>query len=76
MVNTTISIPVDEKTAQVYSAMSPEAQKKFQVLLNLQIQEILGEPNITLKELMDDIGTKAEERGLTPEILEELLRDD
>jgi hypothetical protein len=76
MAERTISIPVDTKTAQAYSAMSPEKQKKMQVLLNLQIQELLSDPDIPLKELMDDIGTKAQERGLTPEILEELLRDD
>ncbi len=44
--------------------------------LRQDLSQLFSEPNISLKELMDDIGTKAEERGLTPEVLDELLRND
>jgi hypothetical protein len=44
--------------------------------LRQDLSQLFGDPDIVLKELMDDIGTKTEERGLTPEVLDELLRDD
>lgn len=74
MADTIISIPVDTATAQTYVAMSPEAQRKVQVLLSLRVQEILSTPAGLLTDLIDEIGAKAEAQGLTPEILEELLR--
>lgn len=74
--DTTISIPVDGITAQAYNHASVEDQRKIQLLLSLRMRELLSAPSTTLRELMDDIGAKAEERGLTPEILETLLGDE
>jgi hypothetical protein len=56
--------------------MSLEALLKFYIgkCLRQDLSQLFSEPNISLKELMDDIGTKAEDRGLTPEVLDELLR--
>jgi hypothetical protein len=76
MADATVIISVDAETAQAYAAMSTEAQKKVQILLSLRMQELVSEPAISLKNLMDDIGAKAETRGLTPEILEYLLHDE
>ncbi len=76
MADPSISIAVDAATAQTYSAMAESDQKKVQILLNLRIQELVNEPKVSLKDLMDEIGANAEARGLTPEILEQLLRDD
>jgi gas vesicle protein len=58
--------------------MSLEALLKFYIgkCLRQDLSQLFSEPKISLKELMDDIGTKTKERGLTPEILDELLRDD
>jgi len=76
MTNITISIPVDAATALAYSQASVEEQKKIQLLLRLRIRELFVQPNVSLQQIMDDIGAKAEARGLTPDILETLLRDE
>lgn len=71
-----ISIPVDATTAQAYNRASTEDQKKIQILLRLRMRELLNTSNSSLSQLMDEIGARAEARGLTPEILEMLLRDE
>lgn len=76
MTNTTISIPVDEATALAYGQASVEEKKKIQLLLRLRIRELFAQPDVSLQQIMDHIGAKAEARGLTPEILETLLRDE
>jgi hypothetical protein len=75
MTNVTITMPVDEKTAQAFAAASPEDQRKLKLLLSLRLREITATPRKSLKEIMDEIGQQAEARGLTPEILESLLHD-
>jgi hypothetical protein len=76
MTNIVISIPVDAATALAYSQASVEEQKKIQLLLRLRIRELFVQPNVPLQQIMDDIGAKAEARGLTSDILETLLRDE
>jgi hypothetical protein len=76
MIDTVIPIPVDAETARVYRTASAEDQKKIQILLRLRLRELTTLPSRSLIDIMDDIGVKAEARGLTPEILEALLRDE
>lgn len=76
MTTSSISIEVDAKTAQVYRAASDEEKRKLQLLLNLRLRELVSSPPRPLSEIMDEIGTEAEARGLTPEILESLLHGD
>ncbi len=76
MVESLITIPVDADTARAYQAASADDQKKMQVLLRLRLRELTTTPSVSLRKLMDEIGAEAEARGLTPEILETLLRDD
>jgi hypothetical protein len=75
MTNTTISIPVDDSTALAYSQASLE-QQKIQLLLSLRVRELFSPSDVSLAQIMDDIGAKAEARGLTPQILETLLSDE
>ena len=70
-----ISIEVDEAAAKAFAEASPEEQEKLQLLLSLRLQELTGSPDRSLQTVMDEIGRRAEARGLTPEILETLLRD-
>jgi hypothetical protein len=75
MAETTITIQLDAETARIYSAASEEDRRKMALLLSLWLREYAA-PRRSLREIMDSIGGKAQERGLTPEILDELLSDD
>lgn len=76
MTNAIISIPVDEATAIAYNQAAAEEQTKIQLLLRLRVQELFTQSDVALQRIMDDIGEKAEARGLTPQDLETLLRDE
>jgi hypothetical protein len=75
MATTTITIQVDAEAAKAFAAASPEEQRKIQLLLSLRLQDLTTSQGNSLKTGMDEIGARAEARGLTPEILEALLRD-
>ncbi len=68
----TINIPLDNETAKIYEKAPLTDKKKMQILLSLWLREF-EKPSISLDELMDDISRKAQERGLTPEILDSIL---
>ena len=76
MADAMITIPLDEAAAAAYNTASDEDQRKIQLLFRVLLREYTAPSNMSLRELMDDIGAKAEARGLTPEILEQLLHDD
>ncbi len=76
MADVMIELPVDSDTAQAYTAASLEDQKKMQLLLRLRLRELTGMPSRSLGEIMDEMGANAAARGLTPDILESLLRDE
>ncbi len=71
-----ITIPVDAETARIYAAASDEERRRIQVLLRLQLRAWIAGPQRSLSEIMDAIGAKAEQQGLTPEILAEILREE
>ena len=71
-----ISIAVDADAARSFSEASPEERRKLELLLRLRLRELTLERVRPLKEIMDDIGSDAEAKGLTPEILESMLRED
>ena len=74
METTPITIEVDSAAAKIYAAATPEEQWKMQVLLSLRLRDLTIKPRRSLREVMDEIGAEAEARGLTPEILESILR--
>lgn len=76
MTTATISLEVDADTARAFAAASAEDRRKLQLLLGLRLRELTASPARPLKEVMDEIGRYAEAQGLTPEILETLLRDE
>ena len=69
-----ITIRVDPEAARAYRAASEQERQKLDLLLSLRLQDVLR-PNGSLKDLMRDISRKAQERGLTPEVLESILDD-
>jgi hypothetical protein len=76
MADTTITVTLDEATAAVYNTASPEAQAKMQLFLRLLLREYATSTTMPLRQLMDAISEEAAQKGLTPEILEQLLDDD
>jgi hypothetical protein len=70
-----ITIEVDPQTAQAYGSAREEERKKIQALLRLRARELAVEKRPSLSEVMDEVGRKAQARGLTPELLESLLRE-
>lgn len=75
MATSTISIEVDTETARAFAEAPPEERRKLELLLGLRLRELTATPARSLKAVMDEIGARAEARGLTPEILESLLHD-
>ena len=69
-----ITIRVDPEAARAYRAASEQERRKLDLLLALRLHDALR-PGGSLKELMRDISRKAQERGLTPEILESILHE-
>jgi hypothetical protein len=67
-----ISIQVSDTAARAYEAASPEERRKLDALLTLRLTEASRESR-SLEQVMDELGRKARERGLTPEILDEIL---
>ncbi len=76
MATANISLEVDADTARAFSAASPEERRKLELLLSLRLRELTVRPARSLREIMDEIGQEAESRGMTPEVLEKLLRDE
>ena len=71
----TITIAIDGPTAQAYNQASTEQRRKLDALLSLKLREAITVQR-SLEETMRELSRKAQARGLTPEILEELLQDD
>jgi hypothetical protein len=69
-----ITIRVDPKAASAYRAASEEDRRKLDLLLSLRLNDALA-ANGSLKDVMREISRQAQERGLTPEILESILRE-
>ena len=70
-----IQLPVADDVAEMYERVSDEDKRKVSLFLRILLKEVT-QPEQTLTEIMDEIGANAAKRGLTPEILEELLRDE
>jgi len=69
-----ITIRVNAEFPRVFEAVSEEQRHKVEALLSLKLGE-LTLPKKPLEELMSEINRKAQERGLTPEILDSLLNE-
>ena len=74
MRNRTITIPLDPQTAQAYNAARAEERRKIQALLSLWLRELAAGELPSLQQVLDEAGRKAQARGLSPEILDSLLK--
>ncbi len=69
-----ISITVDADAARSFFEARPEERRKMEILLDLRLRELTSKDARCLKEIMDEIGSQAEAKGLTPEMVESILR--
>jgi hypothetical protein len=74
MANPTITIPLDPQTAKAYDSADPDQKRKIQALLGLWLRELTFGENLPLEQILEEVGKKARARGLTPELLDSLLR--
>lgn len=74
MANPSITIPLDPQTARAYDAASTEQKRKIQALVSLWLRELAAGEFPELQQVVDEVGRKAKARGLTPEILDSLLK--
>lgn len=74
MSDESISIPLDPQTARAYGAAGAEEKRKIQALLSLWLRELTSGEVPRLQQVLDEAGRKAQERGLTPDILDSLLK--
>lgn len=72
-----LTIQVSEEAAQAFARVSPEEQRKIQLLLDLRLRDLTDSslPKRSLQAVADEIGKNAAARGLTPEVVESLLKD-
>ena len=69
-----ITIEVDEDIKKAFEGANYETQKQLISIVQLFLRVNLH--NKTLTEVMAEISDRAQQRGLTPEILQEILADD
>jgi hypothetical protein len=74
MSNPVITIPLDPQTARAYECATPEEKQKIQALLSLWLRELAAGQYPQLQQVLDEVGRKAKASGLTPEILDSLLK--
>jgi hypothetical protein len=77
MATASLTIQVSEEAARAFAQVSPEEQRKIQLLLDLRLRDLTISlpPRKSLQAVMDEIGKNAAARGLTPASLESLLND-
>jgi hypothetical protein len=73
MAQTTVTIEIDSATAKAFASASAEERRKLELLLGLRLRELASLPAKSLNSVVDEIGTKAEARGITDSILDSLL---
>ena len=70
----TISIPLDPQTARAYGAARAEEKLKMQALVGLWLRELTSNELPSLEQVLDEAARKAQAHGLTPEVLDSLLK--
>jgi hypothetical protein len=74
MTTEAITIRVDARAAQAFKTASDDERRKLEALLSLRLLEAV-QTTEPLEQLMRRISENAQQRGLTPEILQDILND-
>ena len=67
-----LTIRVNADAARLYETASPEQQQKLNTLLSLKLSEAT-QTNKSLEDIMDEMSSRAQKRGLTPNVLDSIL---
>ena len=70
-----ITIQVDPQAARAFASVTPEMRRKLETLLSLRLLEATRTPE-SLSQVMSEISRNAQPRGLTPDMLQDLLNDE
>jgi hypothetical protein len=76
MLTETITLQVESDAARFYNDASQTDKQKLQALFGNWLKHYAEADVDSLKRTMDEIGSNAQAKGLTPEILESLLADE
>jgi hypothetical protein len=72
-----IVLEVDDSTGRIYRNFPPESKQQFNQVVSLLLKKAVNDMSLPgYKKNLDEMGFKAVVAGLTPEILDELLRSD
>lgn len=69
-----ITVSVDPDVANAYRLASDSDRRKLDLLINLRLRDATRS-EASLKQVMLEISRNAQERGLTPEILQAMLNE-
>ena len=69
-----ITISVNTDVANAYQIASDEERRKFDLLVSLRLRDATRTKS-SLKQIMGEISQNAQERGLTPDILQSILNE-
>lgn len=67
-----ITVSVDPDVANAYRLASDVDRRKLDLLVNLRLRDATRS-KVSLKNLMAEISENAQQRGLTPDVLESIL---
>jgi hypothetical protein len=69
-----ITIQVEPEIAKAYREAEPEKQQKIQIFLNIMLQKAVSQK--PLLDIMEEASQQAIAKGMTPEILQSILKDE
>jgi hypothetical protein len=70
-----ITIRVDAEAAKAFQSASADNRRKLEALLSIRLSEAT-KPGASLQQIIGEMSRKAQERGLSPEILQSILNED
>lgn len=71
-----IVIEVDDNTAKEWRLASKKLREKISEKINIRLAKELMDSREEFKQFLDEVGTTMKERGLTEQILQEILNED
>jgi len=74
MVTEPITLQIEVDAARAFRSASADEQEKLQTLMSVLLKQYAKTDTTSLKKTMDEIGRRAQEKGLTPELLDSILK--